>query len=618
MDNKQKLVHILCERKEAVSSKELVKVLNVSDRMIRKYVKQINCESKPFIISGKEGYQLIKYPAHIFDSHIDQQSTRLAYILTAITDETNEIDISSLADELNVSIATIEQDIKQIKNLCKNTDLQLTRYQNVFKLKGKESEKRKLYKKILIQDQTQYIFDSQYYQQFFSLTDLDNIRKIIEKNLNMSNLKMNEFSMLNLSMHIGISVERISMNNLLSENVILHSEKKFDDHMRVFAHHLIKDISQQYHIELNEDEYAELEFAILSRVVPNEFLQDQVVRVDKYVQPQSVEFVRQLVDKISRLYHIDFYNELFIAQFALHIEKLTIRLKTNTLQENPLCQTIKEEYPTLFDIAVFIANEIHKEYHVELNQGELAFLVLHLGNAANDIINTAPMIDYHAVLLFPMYYDAEKKLISYILKHSREHLNIECYHDIKDVKLDQFDFILSVYPLHLDIKIPVLQIHPLPHEGDIDKIDDVCRTLRDHKAYEVIEKAFQGFDEIFYKQEIYMDNEYDFIHAICEPLKESQIIHEQFIEEVLERERLSSTYIRNGIAIPHSSGIRALKNFVVVIKNQKPILWGSHKVSYIILFGMTSKSKFLNTFDIFIQYQKQLITYINLQYNKSL
>ena len=71
-----------------------------------------------------------------------------------------------------------------------------------------------------------------------------------------------------------------------------------------------------------------------------------------------------------------------------------------------------------------------------------------------------------------------------------------------------------------------------------------------------------------------MDNEYDFIHAICEPLKESQIIHEQFIEEVLERERLSSTYIRNGIAIPHSSGIRALKNFVVVIKNQKPILWG--------------------------------------------
>ena len=191
----------------------------------------------------------------------------------------------------------------------------------MFKLKGKESEKRKLYKKILIQDQTQYIFDSQYYQQFFSLTDLDNIRKIIEKNLNMSNLKMNEFSMLNLSMHIGISVERISMNNLLSENVILHSEKKFDDHMRVFAHHLIKDISQQYHIELNEDEYAELEFAILSRVVPNEFLQDQVVRVDKYVQPQSVEFVRQLVDKISRLYHIDFYNELFIAQFALHIEK---------------------------------------------------------------------------------------------------------------------------------------------------------------------------------------------------------------------------------------------------------------------------------------------------------
>ena len=41
MDNKQKLVHILCERKEAVSSKELVKVLNVSDRMIENMLNRL-------------------------------------------------------------------------------------------------------------------------------------------------------------------------------------------------------------------------------------------------------------------------------------------------------------------------------------------------------------------------------------------------------------------------------------------------------------------------------------------------------------------------------------------------------------------------------------------------
>ena len=322
------------------------------------------------------------------------------------------------------------------------------------------------------------------------------------------------------------------------------------------------------------------------------------------------------MDKIARLYHIDLYNELFIAQFALHIEKLTIRLKTNTLQENPLCQTIKEEYPTLFDIAVFIANEIHREYNVELNQGELAFLVLHLGNAMNDIANAAPMIEYDVALLFPMYYDAENKLISYIMKHAREHLKIICFHNFEDINISRFDFILTVYPMNINLDIPILQIHPLPHEDDIDKIENLCKMLREIKALHKVEEIFLDFEEIFYKQEVYKKDEYDFINDICRPLSESCIINDQFIEEVLDREKMSSTYIRNGIAIPHSSGIRALKNFIVVIKNTKPVLWGTHKVNYIILFGMTSKSKFLNTFDIMIQYQKQLISYIDKQFKE--
>lgn len=615
MDNKQKLVHILCERKEAVASKELMQLLDVGDRTIRKYVKQINGEHD-YIISGKNGYQLKKYPAHLFHSHLDNQSTRLAYILTAITDEANEVNSIDLAEELHVSIATIEQDMKQIKKLCDKTELQLIRFQNVFKLKGKESEKRKLYKKILIHEQNQYIFDSQYYQQFFTLTDLDNIRRIIEKNLKYSNLKMTEFSLLNLAIHIGISIERISMDNVISGEVNNRYDRTFDDYMKIFANNIILDIKDQYHIELNEDEYSELQFAILSRVIPNEFLQDDIMNVHKYVQQKSVEFVRQLVNKIARLYHIDLYNELFIAQFALHIEKLTIRLKTNTLQENPLCQTIKEEYPILFDIAVFIANEIHREYNVELNQGELAFLVLHLGNAMNDIANAAPMIEYDVALLFPMYYDAENKLISYIMKHAREHLKIICFHNFEDINTSQFDFILTVYPMNIDIDIPILQIHPLPHEDDIDKIENICKMLREIKALHKVEEIFFDFEEIFYKQEVYKNDEYDFINDICRPLSESCIINDQFIEEVLDREKMSSTYIRNGIAIPHSSGIRALKNFIVVIKNTKPVLWGTHKVNYIILFGMTSKSKFLNTFDIMIQYQKQLISYIDKQFKK--
>lgn len=608
MDKKQRLVLTLCEHKQAVSAKALAEELNVSDRMIRKYVKAIN-DNHTYITSSKEGYRLVEYPLSLFESHDDHQVARLIYLLTAITEEQSNVDVQSLAEELEVSLSTIEQDLKQIKKMIEPTTLQLVKTQETLRLLGKEEEKRKLMKQILFQEGNGNTFDPSYYRTFFSLTDLGEIKRILLENIEYYHVRMTEFSLLNLAIHIGISIERISMNNCIEEQD-MNQANASGDPMSHFADAIIAAIKQRYKIDINEDEYAELQFAILSRVIPDAFFEGTSLSVEQYVSKESIAFVSDLVHEIKRLYHIDFHSDGFIAQFALHIEKLMIRLQSNTYQDNPLYQTIKDEYPILFDIAVYIANELQQRYHMELDRNELAFLVLHLGNAMSEEQEHASMLTYEVALLYPMYYDAERKLCQYLTRHCKEHLHITCFHHIEEITMQAFDFLLSVFPGTFDGAIPILQIHPLPSAQDIDKIDHLCASLNDQKAYAKLREVMSQFEHCIVLENLYCENEAMYIQSICQPLCKQGIISEQFIQEVLKREKMSSTYIRSGLAIPHSSGIRSSMNFIIMIKNQKSVQWGKDKVSYIVLFGMTNKSNFLSTFQILIQYQKQLIQYI--------
>lgn len=610
MDNKKKLVHLLRDSNRPVPARILKDKLGVSERMIRTYIKQIN-QNEAYIQSGKDGYVLATYPAYLFENDEDKPNARLIYIVTAITDEMHSVEVETLAEELNVSAATVEQDIKQLKRIFQGTSLHITRNQSQLHLLGSESDKRDLYKRLFIQNQSLYAFDSNYYQQFFSLTDLMEIRTVIEQNLQKYHFQMTEFSLLNLSMHIGISIERISMQNTISNKTKDEHVPALDNIIyRQFVDEIIHTLEKEYTLIIDENEYYEMQFAIISRILPDNLETVRENAMDSVVQPETIAFVERVVEKIDRLYHIDFYNKLFVIQFALHIEKLMIRLRNHTYQNNPLCDTIKDEYPILFDIAVFIASEIHTYYNVELNQEELAFLVLHLGNAVSDMIHNEPAIEYHAAMIYPKYYDASQNLLGYLRRNIKDHVSITVYDHLSKVPQDGFDFILSVFPVIEDIDIPILQLHPLPHHDDIDKINNVCDSLKEDKILAKVEEVMNNFEEKWVVKEYYQENEESYIKEICKSLCKEKIINDIFMQEVLEREKISSTYIGNGIAIPHSSGIRALKNFIYVIENKRAISWGTHKVHYVILFGMVDKHSFLQTFDLLIQYQKQFVKYI--------
>lgn len=54
-------------------------------------------------------------------------------------------------------------------------------------------------------------------------------------------------------------------------------------------------------------------------------------------------------------------------------------MKNNYYAKNPMTNKIKATYPLIYDIAVFIAQELNHDYNITLTEDEITFIAFHIG-----------------------------------------------------------------------------------------------------------------------------------------------------------------------------------------------------------------------------------------------
>lgn len=72
-------------------------------------------------------------------------------------------------------------------------------------------------------------------------------------------------------------------------------------------------------------------------------------------------------------------------------------------------------------------------------------------------------------------------------------------------------------------------------------------------------------------------------------LDEHQATLDGYIESAMERERQSSTYIGNAIAIPHGNPEKVLKSHVIIFKTIDPIPWKQHNVKLVFFLAIAKR-----------------------------
>ena len=601
---KELFLNFIKTQHDWIDSSTLANYLNVSTRSIRKYVNEINSNGE-FILSSKKGYKVNlnnNCQTKVDSSENISPDNRLNLILKELIVNSNGINIFDLSEELFVSPATIEGDIVKANKFIGSYNLKIKQSKFLLKLIGNESAKRKLMSSIIFKETGSdflSLFDVQKIYQEYNLTKLkENIIYILKK----YNLLINEYAINNILLHLMITIDRIKKNNYIdSVEVVNYIDNNVDIN-------IAKDISNflesEYNITLTSAELYYLVFQLTNKTTVLNYNQMDTKSLSNYIDEHFVKLTKKIIKNVYDLYLIDLSDEEFVVKFTLHVKNLISRAKNNQVLRNQIPQKLKDSYPLIYDISVYICNQIQTLENVDIDEDEISYISLHVGS----FFDRQKLLEDKVLcaLITPNYYDLQFKIVRDLEKRFNESIEIiQIFSDTHNLDFDnKVDMVITTLPINNRCPIPFVYVNPYLNRKDYDNIQSKFTQIKDRKNILTVQNHLEMyFSESLFMKNIYLDSAKDYIKFMGNILYENKYVKPNYIDDVLIREKMSSTAFNNNVAIPHSMKMDALKTGVCLIVNDKPVKWGEEKVQIIAMIPINEKEKekFNYIFESFIE-----------------
>lgn len=414
-DKKEQLLKILQISNKPVTGKELAEKLDCSPRSVINYVKELNSDST-LIISSQDGYSL-KNGTILNAEEIDtpqDKNHRMFYILKQIILSGEKgIDSFDLADELAISYSSLKKEIIYFNSILKVFNISIISRNNNIYITGEEKDKRKAMTYFIHKMQGDSLLDKDKLKKVFSNELIDSIEDIINSNIKRFNYTINDFSLLNLILHLAIITQRLMYGEAISE-YIETSEIKNN-----ISSHIIREVEHKFKINLNEYEYAQMESLIMAHVHADN-KEDENVAVDK----ELYKFMESLCKDVKNIYYLDFTDKKFLVPFSLHIQSLLLRLKNNIQIDNPIKETFRNNAPFLYDVAVYMLKAICKKYDIktDVSDNEFTFVVMHLSLEVERQKQNDNLVN--VLIYVPKYLGIEKEIERKLLNRFEKQLKL--------------------------------------------------------------------------------------------------------------------------------------------------------------------------------------------------
>ena len=265
----------------------------------------------------------------------------------------------------------------------------------------------------------------------------------------------------------------------------------------------------------------------------------------------------------------------------------------NVSVRTPLSDEIFIQNPLIYEIAVFITQEIRTTFGYELNKDEITFVSLHVGAVLGKKMDEHPEIK--AVLVVNNYYN-------YYNEHSLEAINqklsgkckiVEITNTLSDINPVYYDLIIDASnSMSLQDGLKIVRTHTIITDSDFQKIQSVCNDLLSEKKQKLFRDKLMSFmDPRLFEKNHYETSVEHMIRYMADKLVALGVAPPAFTASVLEREAVTPTSFDNRVAIPHSIVCSTEKNIGFVIVNDKPIHWGTFDVQIIMMIGVNHQQR---------------------------
>ncbi|MCI5774024.1 MAG: PRD domain-containing protein [Erysipelotrichaceae bacterium] len=586
----KKILEKLIASHDPISSSDLAFSLHVSEKTILKYLNFLKQDlpqygAKIEIKQGSGSYLLIENQ-DLFSMYLKKiekeniflnPKNREIYILTRLLTEANYLNIYEFADELAISPSSLRSSIKSLKLLLNSYNLTLKHSHSLgYKIKGCEKDIRNCLIKECKQtiNLNDFLSDTNIHSH-----DISKIEDIIKEALEHFNIAISASNISSLALHYMIAINRTETNNpiVIEDKTFIkdiYSTPEF-----FVSSYIAKQLDDLLTIKLpkNEITYLTMHLSGKQRIYGHE-------KIQVLVNNQALVFYNKFLRKILQLANVDFFDddELRISLLN-HIVPFLHRVQNNNQIVKSELANIKNQFTYAYELALCGISELNDT--IKITNAEISYFALHLAlaiekrKASTEKFNVALICDEISSMF---------SIISYKLTSTFE------------------DYINSIFFLAPD-KMPKYNLHDFPlvinttdniyrHYDNIIQVspflnfDDMHQIEQALKKYTLNYKLSDLIDEKLF----FLFDADDMPSALAKQIamvKEQLHLPDDFLAQILAREKLEPTEYDNRIALPHPLDNHDCPSFISVARLHKPIIWKEKNVQLIFLLSSPSSQK---------------------------
>lgn len=603
------ILQVLKNSSYEVSGNDLANLLNVTSRTIRNEIKNINSLLEVKCIqSNSQGYFLdcsSEGWMKLIDVEDENIKNQLLRIVLA-----NEValNVDGLCEQFYMSRKRFMLILDSLKPIMQEFNLTFKVEMNRLYIIGSEFNKRALISSLIYREANNDIANIQTISLFFSDINLNELKTLVNGIVKKYSYYIKDYYGDNLILNLAIAISRMKKGFVLNESCFPDLSWDMDETSFKMVYELKAVLETNYDIVIDAHNVEYLRGLLLGLMKPV-YLHNYITQMEQESDTNIYQSMKRILTKTFDYFMLDIDVDDFLINFVIHINAMINRCRLNINVNNLLQYNIQMNCPFVYEVAVFIAVEIEKEFHIRIPDSEIGFIAMHIGFAIESSMESIGKI--RIMFLYGNYLNIVEKVSQYIMDKYGDKVEI-LSQEVCSMQ-NPADLIVSMIdgPILL---ADTVQISPFLTPKDKTCVDEAIRKCEKEKTNKIIKKdLIQYFHQnLFFINEKPLSKE-ECISFLGQQLEDFGVVPSGFTQSVNDREELSSTCFFDHFAIPHSIELNAIKTTIAVMISKVPIKWEEQNVKFIMMLANNKEDRknFMVLYDGIINL---LCDYQNLNY----
>lgn len=588
-DRQRQILSVILAANGPVTGADIALELGSSTRTVQREIARINRLGIE-VESSYRGYRI--KPSSLDGPWLEEarlarpepESTPVDHaLLKALTQSDDPMDIDDLSEALYVSTPVLERSVRRLRPELERYRLKLTRHRNKLRIEGRETDKRALIGRLLVDEATTSFSSWDRLAAYFDGLDIEALKQIVLDAVDSQGFRIKTGYTQNLIANMAVALYRMRSDSYITEQPASDRREGVE---HAIAREICRACSERQRIAPDTGDIDYLASLLTGQIEPKEH---PAAPARDLEVSELVTTVERIVNEVFDAFqlHIGFSQSLY--NFSMHIKALIERTEAIPITDTEILENVKMNCPFVYELSLLISKRLADAFGIEITDGETGFICIHVGLL---IENMTAEKKVRIALVCDRYQGVSERIREEIERRFADVATVLDYdpvHPDRDVIADA-DLVVTTrnkpLPLH-----NVVFVSPFFTPSDYLKIENaVGIRLRERNAERTKALLEPFFDErLFTRRDIVSQDEA--IRFLGKQLIDMGIVDETFIASVFMREEMSPTSFFGLFAIPHALEMSAERTMVAVLLSEEGVAWGGETVHIVLMIAVCHEDR---------------------------